>query len=147
MLFRSAKSMLSLEAGDRETTINTLQEAADQALESRNWVIYVGMLGRLSYLKILDGDKEGALKYIALARECIDNQELSHELHASVDIWETRVRYFVRDYDRANELMNRSRTSYLMKAFEAGIQIEINPSKALELTEKIARQNPRHELT
>ena len=64
-----------------------------------------------------------------------------------VDIWETRVRYFVKDYDRANELMKRSRTSYLMKAFEAGIQIEINANKALELTEKIARQNPRHELT
>ena len=144
---KMAKSMLSLEAGDRETTINILQEAAHQALESRNWVIYIGMQGRLSYLKILDGDQEAALKYIALARECIDNQELSLELHASVDIWETRVRYFVKDYDRANELMKRSRTSYLTKAFEAAIQIESNPSRALELTEKIARQNPRHVLT
>ena len=144
---KMAKSMLLLESSDFDSSINILQEAADEALYSQNWVIYVGMIGRLSYIKILNGDKETSLKYIALARECIDKHQLSKELHDSVDIWETRVRYFVKDYDRANELMKRSRTSYLMKAFEAGIQIETNPNKALELTEKIARQNPRHQLT
>ena len=53
----------------------------------------------------------------------------------------------LKDYERTQELMKRSNPSYLMRAFEAAININTNPTKALEMTETFDLRNPRQRLT
>jgi DNA-binding CsgD family transcriptional regulator len=98
-------------------------------------------------MQVLLGDSERALDCISEAREIINKNLLSEELHESIDIWETRVRYLLKDYERSQELMKRSSTSYLMRAFAAAIQINENPKKALEIIETFDLDNPRQKLT
>lgn len=144
---RLAESMLIGESGDVRGSLEVLQSNLDGALASKNHPMAIASLGRLSYHHMLLGNANEALECIAKAREKISHEMLSDELHECVDIWETRVRYMLKDYDRTQELMKRSNPSYLMRAFEAAININTNPTKALEMTETFDLRNPRQRLT
>jgi LuxR family maltose regulon positive regulatory protein len=142
-----AESVVLSEAGDIQGSLAVLTQALVSSRKSKNYPISTALLGRISYMQVLLGDSEEALDCISEAREIINKNRLSEELHASIDIWETRVRYLLRDYERTQELMKRSNTSYLMRAFAAAIQINENPKKALEIIETFDLDNPRQKLT
>jgi len=72
---------------------------------------------------------------------------LADELHECVDIWEARVIYKLDDFKRTEELIKRANSSYLVRAFEAAININSNPTKALQITETFDLRNPRQRLT
>lgn len=67
---------------------------------------------------------------------------LADELHECVDIWEARVIYKLDDFKRTEELIKRANSSYLVRAFEAAININSNPTKALQITETFDLRNP-----
>ncbi len=143
-----AEFMIVSESGDHQKGLALLQAALDQAIEAKNFPMVATLLGRLSYQQVLLGNTEEALLCINQSREMITDNYLSEELHQAVDIWEARVRYWVMDYKRADDLLSRSPDSYLMRAFRAGIYMSKgNNSKALEITETFDLQIPRQKLT
>lgn len=144
---KMAESLVLLEAGDIQGSLAVLSQALVSSRKSKNYPMSIALLGRISYMQVLLGDNEKALDCISEAREIINKNLLSEELHESIDIWETRVRYLLKDYERSQELMKRSSTSYLMRAFAAAIQINENPKKALEIIETFDLDNPRQKLT
>jgi len=143
-----AEFMIVAESGDHPKGLTLLQAALDQAIEASNFPMAVTLLGRMSYQQVLLGNTEGALSCINQSRKMITDNDLSRELHQAVDIWEARVRYWVMDYKRADDLLSRSPNSYLIRAFRAGIYMSKgNNSKALEITETFDLQIPRQKLT
>ena len=143
-----AEFMIVAESGDHQKGLTLLQAALDQAIGAKNFPMVATLLGRMSYQQVLLGNTEEALLCINQSRELITENELSEELHQAVDIWEARVRYWVMDYKRADDLLSRSPNSYLMRAFRAGIYMSKgNNSKALEITETFDLQIPRQKLT
>ena len=144
---KMAESLVLAEAGDIQGSLAVLSQALVSSRKSKNYPMSIALLGRISYMQVLLGDSERALDCISEAREIINKNLLSEELHESIDIWETRVRYLLKDYERSQELMKRSSTSYLMRAFAAAIQINENPKKALEIIETFDLDNPRQKLT
>ena len=143
-----AEFMIVSESGDHQKGLTLLQAALDQAIGAKNFPMVATLLGRMSYQQVLLGNTEEALLCINQSREMITENDLSEELHQAVDIWEARVRYWVMDYKRADDLLSRSPNSYLMRAFRAGIYMSKgNNSKALEITETFDLQIPRQKLT
>lgn len=143
-----AEIMIVAESGDHQKGLALLQSAFEQALGARNFPIATTLLGRVAYQQILLGNTDDALASINQSRELIINNSLSDELHLAIDVWEARVRYWLMDEKRADELIARSQTSYLMRAFKAGILInQGNIAKALEITETFDLQIPRQRLT
>ena len=143
-----AEFMIVSESGDDQKGLTLLQAALDQAIGAKNFPMVATLLGRMSYQQVLLGNTEEALLCIDQSREMITENDLSEELHQAVDIWEARVRYWVMDYKRADDLLSRSPNSYLMRAFRAGIYMSKgNNSKALEITETFDLQIPRQKLT
>ena len=143
-----AELMIVAESGDHQKGLTLLQAALDQATGAKNFPMVATLLGRMSYQQVLLGNTEEALLCINQSREMITENDLSEELHQAVDIWEARVRYWVMDYKRADDLLSRSPNSYLMRAFRAGIYMSKgNNSKALEITETFDLQIPRQKLT
>lgn len=124
-----AESMLLGESGDLEGSIKVLKLSADQALEAHNFAMAVALLGRLSYHLYLQGKTQEAIDAVGKAREIVELNSLGEEMTNVIDIWETRVRYLLMDFDRATELVSRSKSTYLVKAFQAGININRNPEK------------------
>jgi len=144
---RIAESMLISESGNLRASLELLEDNLAQGLESKNLPIAIACLGRIAYHHILLGDGTKALESIAQARQIISEQMLSSELHDAIDIWEARVRYLQQDHPRVQDLIKRSNTSYLMRAFEAGMNIGSNAARALELIETFDLRNPRQQLT
>ena len=142
-----AESMLISESGDVEGSLEVLRENVESAFTSKNYPIAIASLGRLGYHYLLLGKTNEALECIAKAREIISEEMLSDELHECVDIWEARVIYKLDDFKRTEELIKRANSSYLVRAFEAAINIDSNPTKALEITETFDLRNPRQRLT
>ena len=143
-----AEFMIVAESGDHQKGLGLLQVALDKALESKNFPMASTLLGRLAYQQVLLGNTEDAFACISQSREMITNHSLAEQLHQAVDIWEARVRYWVMDYKRADDLLSRSPNSYLVRAFKAGIYMsQGNNNKALELTETFDQQIPRQKLT
>lgn len=144
---RIAESMLISESGNLRASLELLEDNLAQGLESKNLPIAIACLGRIAYHHILLGDGTKALESIAQARQIISEHMLSSELHDAIDIWEARVRYLQQDHPRVQDLIKRSNTSYLMRAFEAGMNIGSNAARALELIETFDLRNPRQQLT
>jgi DNA-binding CsgD family transcriptional regulator len=143
-----AEFMIVAESGDHQKGLSLLQAALNQATEAKNFPMVATLLGRMSYQHVLLGNTEEALSCINQGREVITNNGLSEELHQAVDIWEARVRYWVMDYERADDLLSRSPNSYLMRALKAGIFMSKgNNTKALEITETFDLNIPRQKLT
>jgi ATP/maltotriose-dependent transcriptional regulator MalT len=142
-----AESMLIGESGDVEGSLEVLRENVESAFASKNYPIAIASLGRLGYHYLLLGKTNEALECISKAREIISQEMLATELHGCVDIWEARVIYKLLDFKRTEELIKRANASYLVRAFEAAINIDTNPTKALEITETFDLRNPRQLLT
>ena len=142
-----AESMLLGESGDIEGSLKILQGAQEKALEASNFPMAVALLGRLSYHHVLIGKTQEALDALSMAREIVVKNLLGNELNDAIDIWETRVRYLLQDSERTQELLRRAKPSYLIRAFEAGLYINSNPDKALEIIESFDLRNPRQQLT
>ena len=144
---KMAESLVSSEAGNLKHSISILEDAKESARKSNNFPILIAFLGRLSYMYLLESNSEISLGYISEARELINHNSLSDELHAYVDIWEMRVRNLLLDHERARELLKRSRNTYLTRAFAAAIEMNGNPKKALQLIETFDLEVPRQKLT
>lgn len=146
--YQLAHIMVTAESGDHQKGIDALEQLHTQALSAKNYPVAIAALGRQGYLHVLLGRNSEAITQIATARDLITFNNLSPEMHDAVDIWEARVQYWLRDDRRVEELMSRSSTSYLMRAFKAGLHINSNtPKKALEITETFDLKIPRQELT
>jgi len=144
---KMAESLVSSESGNLKHCISILEDAKEAARKSNNFPILIAILGRLSYMYLLEANSEMSLGYISEARELINHNSLSDELHTYVDIWEMRVRYLLKDHERARELLKRSRNTYLTRAFAAAIEINENPKKALQIIETFDLEVPRQKLT
>lgn len=143
-----AEIIITSEAGDHRKGISSLGTLFSQASDAKNFPMAIAALGRMAYLEVLLGRKTEAINNIAAARDLITQNNLSPELHEAIDIWEARVQYWLRDERRVEELLARSNTSYLMRAFKAGILISSKtPKRALEITETFDLTIPRQELT
>lgn len=142
-----AESMVIGESGKVEESLEVLKENVESAFTSKNYPMAIACLGRLGYHHLLLGMTNEAMECISRAREMISKEMLSDELHECVDIWEARVIYKLLDFKRTEELIKRANSSYLVRAFEAAINIDSNPTKALEITETFDLRNPRQRLT
>lgn len=142
-----AESMVIGESGKVEESLEVLKENVESAFTSKNYPMAIACLGRLGYHHLLLGKTNEAMECISRAREMISKEMLSDELHECVDIWEARVIYKLLDFKRTEELIKRASSSYLVRAFEAAINIDSNPTKALEITETFDLRNPRQRLT
>jgi len=142
-----AESMVIGESGKVEESLEVLKENVESAFTSKNYPMAIACLGRLGYHHLLLGKTNEAMECISRAREMISKEMLSDELHECVDIWEARVIYKLLDFRRTEELIKRASSSYLVRAFEAAINIDSNPTKALEITETFDLRNPRQRLT
>lgn len=141
------ESMVIGESGKVEESLEVLKENVESAFTSKNYPMAIACLGRLGYHHLLLGKTNEAMECISRAREMISKEMLSDELHECVDIWEARVIYKLLDFRRTEELIKRASSSYLVRAFEAAINIDSNPTKALEITETFDLRNPRQRLT
>ena len=136
------------ETQDHERSVKLLDVALQHALAAQNYPIATYVLGRLAYQLVMAGDTDEALNDISKSRDLITQNSLSEELHSALDIWEARVRYWLMDYKRAEDLLSRTSDSYLINAFKAGILMsQGNNAKALEITEGFNLQIPRQKLT
>jgi ATP/maltotriose-dependent transcriptional regulator MalT len=142
-----AQSLVNSESGNLKKSISILEEAIESSRKSKNFPILIAFLGRISYMYFLESEIEKSLACISEAREIIHQNSLSEELHACVDIWEMRVRYLLKDHERARELLKRTRNTYLARAFAAAIEINVNPKKALQLIDTFDLDFPRQKLT
>ena len=143
-----ANVMVVAESGDHHKGLEFLEIMRSHARDSKNYSIEVSVLGRMAYLQVLLGNDLEALALVAQARELVVTNGLSPELNDVIDIWEVRVQYWLVDHKRVQELFSRSNTSYLMRAFKAGILINSKtPKKALEIIETFDLQIPRQLLT
>jgi len=143
-----AEIIITAESGDHRKGIDSLEKLLSEASDARNYPMAIAALGRMAYLEVLLGRKTEAISNIAAARDLITVNKLSPELHEAIDIWEARVQYWLRDERRVEELLARSSTSYLMRAFKAGMLINSKtPNRALEITETFDLTIPRQELT
>mgnify|MGYP006144579647 FL=1 len=142
-----AESMVIGESGNIEKGVEVLKENVESAITFKNFPMAIACLGRLGYHYLLLGKINEAMEFISRARELISKEMLADELHECVDIWEARVIYKLHDFKRTEELIKRANSSYLVRAFEAAININSNPTKALEITETFDLRNPRQRLT
>jgi LuxR family maltose regulon positive regulatory protein len=142
-----AQSMLLGESGELETSVNILKEASDQALASSNFPMTVALLGRLSYHLQLLGRSQEALDVISKARQIVEVNSLGAVMTSAIDMWEARVRHLLPDTERVNELVARSRPTYLIRAFQAAIYINSNSDKAVAIMETFDLQIPKQQLT
>jgi ATP/maltotriose-dependent transcriptional regulator MalT len=143
-----ANVMVVAESGDHHKGLKILEILRSHARDSKNYSIEISVLGRMAYLQILRGNNSEALALVAQARELVVKNDLSLELNDAIDIWEVRVQYWLVDHKRVQDLFSRSNTSYLMRAFKAGILINSKtPKKALEIIETFDLQIPRQLLT
>lgn len=141
------ESIILLEAGEVEKSIEVLKLNAKNAEEAFNYPMAITSLGRLSYHYILKGDSDLALEAMNRGRMIIAEKQLDHELDVALDIWEIRLRFHLRDNERTQQLLRRMRPSYSTKSFEASIYISSAPGKALEIIETFNRKFPRQALT
>jgi ATP/maltotriose-dependent transcriptional regulator MalT len=145
---RLANVMVVAESGDHHKGLKILEILRSHARDSKNYSIEISVLGRMAYLQVLLGNNSEALALVAQARELVVKNDLSLELNDAIDIWEVRVQYWLVDHKRVQDLFSRSNTSYLMRAFKAGILINSKtPKKALEIIETFDLQIPRQLLT
>ena len=127
---KTAEAHCLAEAGKTLESQTLFEEIFRESIQGKNFPIAISTLGRLSFLYFLAGDAEKSLAAIRDARTMVESELLSPELHDCIDIWEMRIRLNLRDFDRVQELLNRSKSTYMVKAFEAAINIEKNPAKA-----------------
>lgn len=144
---KMAESLVVAESGDIQRSLEILESALNMADQSRNIPMAIALRGRLSYMQFFKTGPEAALQRISEARDMISDNILSEELHSSIDVWEARIRHLIYDKERTKELINRSKQTYLMRAFAAAIQITENPQKALELIDTFDLSYPKQELT
>ena len=143
-----ANVMVVAESGDHHKGLEILEIVRSHARDSKNYSIEISVLGRMAYLQVLLGNNLESLALVAQARELVVTNGLSPELNDAIDIWEVRVQYWLVDHKRVEDLFSRSKTSYLMRAFKAGILINSKtPKKALEIIETFDLQIPRQLLT
>ena len=142
------EAMVQSEAGDHQRGIDVLELILNPSISAQNFPVAIYALGRLGYQRVLTGDTEEAPSLIQTARELIQQQGLSDEVHDVLDVWEIRVRYWLVDHERVRDLISRSSRSYLVRAFEAGILINSeNPKKALPIVDTFDLTIPRQLLT
>jgi ATP/maltotriose-dependent transcriptional regulator MalT len=143
-----ANVMVVAESGDHHKGLEILEIMRSHARDSKNYSIEISVLGRMAYLQVLLGNNVESLALVAEARELVVKNNLSRDLNDAIDIWEVRVQYWLVDHKRVEDLFSRSKTSYLMRAFKAGILINSKtPKKALEILETFDLQIPRQLLT
>lgn len=144
---KSAEAHCLAEAGKAIESRDLFEEIYREALKGHNYPIAITTLGRLSFLYFLSGDTDGSLKAINDARLMIESELLSSELHEAIDIWEMRIRLNLMDFDRVQELLERAKPTYLVKAFEAAINIGKNPAKSRALIDTFDLKSPRQAMT
>lgn len=144
---KTAEAHCLAEAGKSLESKNLFQEIYHEALRGNNFPIAITTLGRLSFLYFFSGDTTGSLAAINEARSMIERERLSPELHACIDLWEMRIRLNLMDFDRVSELKKRVKPTYMVKAFEAAISIEKNPSRCRELINTFDLSIPRQAMT
>ncbi len=141
------EAIILLESGELDRSIELLKVNAKEAEVAFNYPMAITSLGRLSYHCILKGDADSALEALGLARSIISDNRLDNQLNEALDIWEIRLRYHLRDYERTQQLLKRSNATYSVRAFEASIMINSSPTKALEIIETFDQEIPRQAMT
>lgn len=131
---RFSEAILAGESGDLTKSIEILQENVANAIRAFNFPVAIASLGRLGYQLSLARQTEEALAKIEQARELIRTHALSEELDHVVDMWEVRVRHFLLDTERVDELLKRIKPSYFVNSFKAANYIK---SGNLEATKKL----------
>lgn len=142
------EAMVQSEAGEHQKGLEILELALNLTRVAKNFPVVIYIMGRLAYQRVLLGETEEASALLLEARDLIENQNLSSELHDVLDIWEIRVRYWLVDHERVRDLIKRSNRSYLVRAFEAGMLINSDtPKKALTIVDTFDLTIPRQLLT
>ena len=144
---KMAEAYCFAEAGKTSESIVLFEELNHDAIQGRNFPIAIASYGRLAFLYFISGDSEKALDTIRKAREMVDDKLLSPELHGCIDVWEMRIRLNLQDFERVQELLSRSKSTYMVKAFEAAINIEKSPSKTRALLDTFDLKSPRQAMT
>lgn len=144
---RIARAMTLSEAGDRQASLRLHEENLHEAHRYRVWPIVIASHHRISYELILQGNREDALRHIQVARELIDQQVLSPQLHRIIDLAEARIRLFTGEHDRAYDLVKRCMPSYMSKALEIAILIAKRSTRTGELVDQLPRRMPKQALT
>ena len=145
---RFAESIILGEQAKFAESMELLQHNADQALAGFNFPIAIAALGRLAYHQILLRDSESAYANIDKARDLIRQHSLSEELHAIIDIWEIRVRHFMLDNERVQDLLKRCPSSYFVQSFQAAAYIGAgNLDAAGKLIDTFDLSIPRQAIT
>jgi DNA-binding NarL/FixJ family response regulator len=127
--------------------VNILGEASNQALASSNFPMTVALLGRRSYHLQLLGRSQEALDSINRARQIVEVNALADEMTTAIEMWEARVRHLLFDAERVNEIVARTKPTYLIRALQAAAYTNSNTDKAAELIETFDLQIPKQQLT
>ena len=133
---RFAESILAAESGKLEESVSILQLNIEDACNVSNFPVAIASLGRLGYHLALLRRYEEALACIERSRELIRRHVISDEMSQVVDMWEIRVRHFMMDNDRVQELLKRCKPSYFVDSFQAAASIGTGD---LANTEKIIK--------
>lgn len=145
---RFAEATLAGEFGQLEESVNLLGQNAQDAIAAHNYPIAVASLGRLAYHLTLLRKSEEGLSSIENARELIRSQMLSDEMSSIVDMWEIRVRHFMIDNERVQELIKRCKPSYFVNSFKAAAAIyNENFENAKKLMSTFNLEFPRQAVT
>ena len=131
---RLAEAIVSGEAGNFARSMDLLKSNVEEATSAKNFPIAIASLGRLAYQLALQRRSEEGLACIESARALIVDNYLSEELNSVVDMWEIRVRHFMLDNDRVQNLLKRCQPSYFLNSFQAAASIS---QGNLELTKEI----------
>lgn len=145
---RLAESILAGEQGNLDESTAMLEATAKEAISGFNFPIAIATLGRLAYQCALKRDYEVALSNISRAREMIRIHSLSDEVQSVVDMWEIRVRHFMLDNERVQELLKRCKPSYFVRSFQAAAHIgNGNIDAAMSIIETFNMNVPRQAIT
>jgi ATP/maltotriose-dependent transcriptional regulator MalT len=120
---RFAEAILAAESGKLEESVSILQVNVDDGCSASNFPVAIASLGRQGYHLALLRRYEEALASIEKARELIRSHSISDEMSHVVDMWEIRVRHFMMDNDRVQELLKRCKPSYFVQSFQAAASI------------------------
>ena len=145
---RFAEAVLAGEFGDLEKSAALLVQNIDEAIAAHNYPIAIASLGRLAYHLTLLRRAEEGLARIEQAHDLIRIHTLSDEMNSVIDMWEIRVRHFMLDNERVNELLKRCAPSYFVRSFQAAAYIASgNFDAARNLIETFDLQVPRQAIT
>lgn len=145
---RFAEATLAGELGNLEASSDLLRENAKDAIAALNYPIAIASLGRLGYHLALLRSYEESLACVERARELIRTQMLADEMGSIVDMWEVRIRHFMLDNERVQELLKRCKPSYFVNSFQAAAAIgNENFELAQKLIDTFKLDFPRQALT